>query len=356
VDPRRWVPGDGRAGGFPHRAAGPGAATAGSGPAREPADPAEAGPEAALLAFVAPRVRDLLVGLLAGGGPPWHEVRLRRGGPVQVVTASGDLWPGPDGRAAPGPDGAAVCWDEDFDRTVSLVTRASVYAWEEELARGFCTLPGGHRVGFAGRAVLEGGRVVSQRSFTSLCLRLARQVPGAADPVLPRIRDGGGGLRPTLVFGPPGSGKTTLLRDLARQASRGRPDLGLRGLRVAVVDERSELAGCRDGRPQFDLGPRTDVLDGVPKDQGMAMALRALGPEVLVCDEVGRPEDAEAVEDAARAGVAVVASAHAGSAEELRRRPVLERLLAGGAFPCLVRLGPDRRVAEVLAPPGVCRV
>lgn len=308
--------------------------------------------EAELLAFVAPQLRAILLAALRSAPAPWQEVRLRRGRAVQVVTAAGDFWPGVDGRPAPTPEGGAVCSDEDFDRTVALVTGASVYAWEEELARGFCTLPGGHRVGFVGRAVVEAGRVVGQRSFSSLCLRLAREVRGAADGVMVRIRDGTGGLWPTLVFGPPGSGKTTLLRDLARQASCGRPDLGVRGLRVTVVDERSELAGCRDGKPQFDLGPRADVLDGAPKEQGMIMALRAMGPEVLVCDEVGRAEDALAIEDACRAGVAVLASAHAGSVAELLARPTLERLLAGGAFRCLVRLGPDRRVAEVLGIEG----
>ena len=34
------------------------------------------------------------------------------------------------------------------------------------------------------------------------------------------------------------------------------------------MDERSELAGSYLGRPQNDLGMRTDVLDGCPKAQG----------------------------------------------------------------------------------------
>jgi stage III sporulation protein AA len=296
-----------------------------------------------LLPFIAPALRQPL---RRAGDAAWLEVRLRRGGPLQLVTPAGDVWVGPDGPAAT-PAAAIVCGDDDLERTVQLVTRASLYAWEEELARGFCTLPGGHRVGFAGRAVLRQGRVTAQTAFSSLCLRVGRAVPGAAEALLPALRAPGGRLRSALVYGPPGCGKTTLLRDLCRQLSAGRPDLGLPGLRVGLCDERSEIAACRDGRPHFDLGPRTDVLDGCPKAEGLILLLRALGPQVLVTDEVGGPGDAQAIEDAARAGVAVVASAHAGTAEELQRRPSLRRLLAAGAFEVLAQLTPERRLGLV---------
>jgi stage III sporulation protein AA len=301
----------------------------------ETAPTPSAAPVLAVLRFLAPRLREALTPLC---GPGWQEVRLRRGRPVHVVTADGDLWPG------------VVCDADDLERTVQLVTRASVYAWEEELARGFCTLPGGHRVGFCGRAVLRDGRLAAQKEFGSLNLRVGRAVPGAADAVLPALVDrgaGGGRLRSALVFGPPGSGKTTLLRDLCRQVSRGRPDLGLPGLRVGVVDERSEIAGTFAGTPQFDLGPRTDVLDACPKAEGLLLLLRAFSPQVLVTDEIGRPEDAGALQDATRAGVAVLASAHAGSAAELSAR-----LVAAGAFERLVRLGPGHRVQGIGPPPG----
>ena len=52
----------------------------------------------------------------------------------------------------------------------------------------------------------------------------------------------------------------------------------------------------------------------------MSIALRTLSPDLLVCDEIGGEEEAAAVADSLDAGVALLCSAHAGSAEQLRRR------------------------------------
>lgn len=98
-------------------------------------------------------------------------------------------------------------------------------------------------------------------------------------------------------------------------------------MKVGIVDERSEIAGSRRGIPAFDVGPRTDILDGCPKAEGMMMMIRSLSPDVLIADEIGRPEDAEAVTEALHAGISVVASAHGKEVIELARRPGLGGLL-----------------------------
>ncbi|MGE5529380.1 MAG: stage III sporulation protein AA [Patescibacteria group bacterium] len=263
----------------------------------------------------------------------WREIRVRAGQPLQAIAPAGELNLG-------GAFGQAVT-AEDLQATFQLMTQHSVYALEEELRQGFITLPGGHRLGFTGHAVLEGGRIRLLRQVSSLHLRLARSIPGAGLPLLPALVKNGA-LLSTLILSPPGCGKTTLLRDLVRLASLGRPDLGLPGLQVSLVDERSEVAGTYLGRPQLDVGPRTDVLDGAPKAEGISLMLRAMGPQVLATDEIGRPEDAEAVAEAAKAGVAVLATAHAGSPEEAGHRPILGRILAGGYFQRLVVLDASR--------------
>ena len=94
------------------------------------------------------------------------------------------------------------------------------------------------------------------------------------------------------LLGPSGCGKTTLLRDLIRQLSDG--NAYGPGLRVGVVDERSELAGAYRGRPQNDLGMRTDVLDACPKALGMLLLLRSMSPQVIAVDELGEDADIRA--------------------------------------------------------------
>ncbi len=122
-----------------------------------------------------------------------------------------------------------------------------------------------------------------------------------------------------------------MLRDLVRWVSNGVPELGLSPRKVGVVDERSEIAGCVRGVPTLDVGVRTDVLDGCPKAEGMMM-IRAMSPEVLVTDELGRREDALAVQEAAGAGVVLLVTAHGQDLNDVARRPVLSAIVQSGAF------------------------
>lgn len=148
----------------------------------------------------------------------------------------------------------------------------------------------------------------------------------------------------TLIVSPPGMGKTTLLRDIARQLSTD--EAGRPGMRVCVVDERSEIAGGY-GERRFDVGAKTDVLDGCPKAQGIVLALRSLSPQAILTDEVGRPEDAAALEDALNCGVGIVATAHGSGIRDILRRPVLRRMIGGGLFALYVVIGGERGVGGV---------
>lgn len=213
---------------------------------------------------------------------------------------------------------------------VAGMLKFSPYAWEDELGQGYFTLPGGCRAGVTGRFHAEGGRACLAE-IASLCIRIARACPGCAADVVRRLTAEG---CPSsgILLSPPGGGKTTVLRDAVRE-------LSLRGFTVGLADERDELAAVREGVPGLDVGPCTDVVRGLSKAAAFSRLLRAMAPDVLAADEIGASGDAEAIENAARAGVAVLTTAHAGTlTEALTRRNVAE-VLNGGALTFAFVLG-----------------
>lgn len=86
----------------------------------------------------------------------------------------------------------------------------------------------------------------------------------------------------------------------------------------------------------MDVGRRTDVLDGIPKAEGLLMLLRSMTPQVLAADEVTDPADVSALSAASNCGVSLLATAHGGSLEELKRRSVSRTLLEEHIFQRLI--------------------
>lgn len=227
---------------------------------------------------------------------------------------------------------------EDLMQTLERMTQSSLYAAEEELKQGFLTLPGGHRVGVTGEAIIKNGSVQNLKHISGLNIRLALEISGQATRILSRLIREDGSLFHTLILSPPRAGKTTLLRDLIRCLSDGVPGTHFKGQTVGVVDERGEIAGMWQGQPTYNLGCRTDVLDGCPKAVGMSMLIRSMSPRVVAVDELGHPQDVEAVLDALRTGVSVLSTAHAENGAEAQERPVLKALFESGVFERLVIL------------------
>lgn len=257
-----------------------------------------------------------------------QEIRLRVNRPVCICCPGGTYFLTENGRLSCRPDtGTLTAGRRDLEESFRNLCSYSIYSHENEIRNGYITLSGGHRAGICGTAVLQSGSVGGMRDVSSINLRISREIRGAADALLDglgeRLREG------LLLAGAPSSGKTTILRDLARQLSSGiRGDIR----KVAVVDERGELAGTYLGVPQNDLGLCCDVLDGYPKAEGILLAVRSLSPEYIVCDEVGSDAEVEAVGQGLNTGAALIASIHAGSAAELMRRAQARALLRTGAF------------------------
>ena len=276
-----------------------------------------------------------------------EELRLRTGCPLTVRTGEGEF-----SAAFAQRDG--IVTGEDIERMVAGVTEFSRYASTESLRQGYLTVRGGFRLGVCGTVVLRDGVPCSIKDFSALALRIVCERIGIAAELVPRLFDGAGGFQSTLILSPPGGGKTTLLRDLIRCLSLGGAEH--RALRVAVVDERGEIAVSYQGRAQTELGNHTDVLDGCPKAVGVPMLLRAMSPQIIAVDEIAAAEDVSALCAAANCGVGLLATIHAADIDELPRKPVWRDLLAAQVFSRAVIIrgeGAARRY-EVEAIPACC--
>ena len=274
-----------------------------------------------------PRLRRLALELPDVQKERVEEFRLRVRAPLTVSTAEGEQSVCPEGRDI-------LVTREDLEQMVSGVTEFSRYASVETLRQGYLSVRGGFRIGVCGTAVLRDGAVCNVKDFSSLAVRIVREQIGIGERFVPNMFDDAGRFRSTLILSAPGGGKTTLLRDLVRCLSLGMG--GYRSLRVAVVDERSEVAMCFHGQPQMELGAKTDVLDGCPKALGIPMLLRAMTPQVIAVDELSSRADVEAVCRAANCGVGLLATAHAESVEELRRKEIWKELFGAEVFKTVI--------------------
>ena len=217
-----------------------------------------------------------------------------------------------------------VCRD-DFSYVLNAASHASLYAVNHEISSGYITVDGGHRIGLCGRVVMADGKIRTITDFSSMSIRLSADRQGIA-PLLKQS---------TLIAGPPGSGKTTLLRDCVRRISNEARQ------RIVVVDERGELAACRQGIVQYDLGSQTDILTGCPKQLAVLLAVRTMSPQWIAVDEITEPEDVRAMEQASYCGVRFLASAHIWQRDDLLCRPVYRDLLATAVFQEALILTPE---------------
>ncbi|NMB44971.1 MAG: stage III sporulation protein AA [Firmicutes bacterium] len=294
-----------------------------------------------VLNYIAGSLRDILGRIPDEIKQAVLEIRIRQARPLVLVTNSGMVFVSAAGQPTNEPQRGYRVTTEECRMTLQVMTRASVYMVEDKLLQGFLTLPGGHRVGVSGTGYVEQGTLQALRDVGQFNIRIAREMPGVAAPILPTLLDCDGWFQSTLIISPPGCGKTTLIRDIARQLSWGKPGYWPRHM-VAIVDERSEIAAVWQGEPQTDSGPCTDVLDGYPKTAGIMVAMRALAPHVLVTDELGTEVDARAVVEAGAAGIAVLASIHGDSWENVQKRTGGQILAASGLFRYLVILSRRR--------------
>ena len=246
-----------------------------------------------------------------------EEIRLGIGKPVRVLTNGGETVLNTCG----------VFKEEDAENLLLRVCENSIYAKEKELRCGFVTLRGGARVGLCGEPVVENGRIAHFQRIYAFNIRIPREVKGCAEKSVELLMENGRP-RSSLIVSPPGVGKTTFLRDCARCLSEG--GAGRNPLKVAIADERGEITGGMGCVPLLDVGTRTDSMIGVPKTVALPMLVRNMSPNVIVTDELAGEDEMDAVVEAVKCGVAVIASAHAGCGAELIGRRGFAFVLKSG--------------------------
>ena len=205
----------------------------------------------------------------------------------------------------------------DITSLLERATGASLHTVVGELKNGYIN-SGGLRIGVCGTAVIKDGEVSTFRDFTSLNIRIPALFTGSMDAAWRELCGTKGAS--TLLISPPGGGKTTALRELIRRTANTKT-------RVAVVDERGELAAAGDGGDGFDLGVHSDIMTGVKKSRAALMLLRAMNPDIIAVDEITERADIDAIREIAGCGVALYATAHSATVEELSRRELYRELL-----------------------------
>lgn len=246
-----------------------------------------------------------------------EEIRLRQGLPVCLTVGGRVMFVCNNSDVSQFlPQNCIIASEDDMQQTLSLLCNKSIYLHENEIRHGFVSLPYGCRAGVCGAFNADGMLV----SITSINIRIARQIIGCADRLLPCAE---GGL---LIAGPPSCGKTTMLRDLVRQLSNG---YNGRYYRVTVIDSRSEISG---GANVLDLGVNTDVLFTGDRAKGTDIALRTMFPNFIAFDEIGTRDELDGVSRCFNAGVGILTTAHCNNLADIMRRNVTRDIVKSGAI------------------------
>ena len=119
-------------------------------------------------------------------------------------------------------------------------------------APGIFTVRGGHRIGVAGRTVLNQREVGVLKSISSLNVRVAHEVKGCADQIMPLLCEMGFFKYGNRIAA--GMRKTTLLRDIIRQLSNGCREKAREG--VSLESQSAWWMSARNWGPAFRESPK----------------------------------------------------------------------------------------------------
>lgn len=224
---------------------------------------------------------------------------------------------------------------QDMESIIIRLTKHSVYAYAENIRKGYLVGEKGERIGLSGECVYDGEKLSTIKDFSSLCIRIPHEIIGCSDQLLTTCFQDG--LKSVIVVSPPGGGKTTFLRDASRLISQKFKK------NILVIDEKGELGG----NGAFNLGNTSDVITNGSKSFAFGLAVTNMRPDVIITDELCSDSDVEGAKTAVLSGVCVLASAHSSSIEKLAEKPFFKEILNKKIFDYAVVLSSEERLGKI---------
>lgn len=227
---------------------------------------------------------------------------------------------------------------EMIDYIISVATKQSLYAFEDQIKNGYIITENGIRIGLCGTAVINDDKIKLIKKISSLNIRIGHNVIDCSNEVMSYLVSNGT-VKNTLILSAPGEGKTTMLRDIVANLSKkfNIPN-------IMVVDEKFEIGGENQN---FDLGKNVDIMQGTNKKFAFYDAIKLMNPSVIATDEIVSREDIEGVKFAIKSGVSVIATVHAKSLDELKSKEYFDELFSMSYFERFIVLSKRNGVGTI---------
>ncbi len=228
-----------------------------------------------------------------------YEIRLRLGFPIFCITNKGKVNLKENGQDI-------LCLNNDISFVIEKITKRSIYAYNNQIKKGFLDAGNGIRVGLGGECVFEDNKILTIRNISSLNIRIPHKITGCGNVVFEKIYVNNL-IENTLIISPAGYGKTTLLKDLVRIINEKTL------LQILVIDERGEFININ--------GINIDKITYSDKSYAFNYGIRSLSPSIVITDELSSAEDWDCIFRVANSGCGIIASCHAKNIEETRNKP-----------------------------------
>ena len=264
-----------------------------------------------------------------------QEIRIRKNQPIQICYKGKMIELKSDTGLYLKPLYASA---EMLEQIISVATKHSLYAFDEQIRNGYIITENGIRIGLCGTAVIKDGKISLIKKISSLNIRIGHNIIDCSRDIIHFIVSGQK-VKNTLILSAPGEGKTTLLRDIVLKLSNN-----FNISNIMVVDEKFEIAGESQN---FDLGKNVDVMQGTNKKFAFFEAIKVMNPSVIATDELVTEEDIDGVKFAIKSGVSVVATVHAKNIDELKSKPYFEKLILDNYFERFIVLSKRNGVGTI---------